>query len=63
MVLASKKGTYAICIVFPVLGLLAIVLRFLVRRARNGPWKIDDYLCIPAWVGLRSAITLNPVLS
>ena len=38
-------------ILFPILGAIAVALRFKIRHARKTDLGADDWLCLPALVG------------
>ncbi|KAI9792921.1 MAG: hypothetical protein M1816_001243 [Peltula sp. TS41687] len=44
----NEKSVLAIGIIFPVLGLVAVALRFAVRSQRKVSFGVDDWLCLPA---------------
>lgn len=46
----NEKSVLAIGILFPVLGLVAVALRFAVRYQRKVSFGVDDWLCLPAVV-------------
>ena len=51
----------AVAVVFPVLGILSVGLRVYVRRVQKARILADDWLLLPALVGLlslRSSVTL-----
>lgn len=54
---ATPVAVIVISILFPVLGIIVVSLRFYTRgRAKIRPW-VDDWLTIPALVGSRKLPT------
>ena len=48
----SNASVTATGILFPILGAVFIALRFYSRRLHKAPLGFDDWLCLPAWVGV-----------
>jgi hypothetical protein len=42
----------AISVVFPVLGLFSVFLRWLARRKTKAGWRLDDWVILVTWVHL-----------
>ena len=54
MTYVNPKSVIAIGVLFPVLGAVAVALRFAVRLRRKNGLGIDDWLCLPALVIMSS---------
>lgn len=47
-----NPGSVIACgVVFPILGAIAVALRFKIRHSRKLTLGADDWLCLPALVG------------
>ena len=57
----QKPGhVIAVAVVLPVLDLSAVILRFYARRRQRLTLQADDWLTVPATVGLFPAVTTIP---
>lgn len=52
MGIATRGSAIAIGFCFPIIGGILVALRFYTRWHRKTSRQIDDWLCIPAWVGV-----------
>ena len=50
MTYVNPRSVTACGILFPILGTIAVILRFKTRYRRKAELKVDDWLCIPALV-------------
>ena len=52
MTYVNPRSVTACGILFPILGAIAVALRFSVRHRRKIDMGADDWLCLPALVGI-----------
>ena len=50
MTYVNPGSVTAIGVLFPILGAVAVGLRFRIRRIRKTELGVDDWLCLPALV-------------
>ena len=51
MTYVNPQSVTACGIIFPILGAVAVYLRFRTRHSRKAELRVDDWLCVPALVG------------
>lgn len=51
----NKGSTFAVSLLFPALGLLALAARFASHRRKGLALSVDDWLVVPAWVSQADA--------
>ena len=51
---ATKQSAIAVGFSFPIIDGIFVGLRFYTRRKLKTKYQLDDWLCIPAWVGPES---------
>ena len=54
MTYVNPTGVITCGVLFPILGVIAVALRFMVRRKRKNDLGMDDWICLPALVSLIS---------
>ena len=56
MTYVNPAGVITCGVLFPILGAIAVALRFMLRRKRNNDLRADDWICLPALVSVRSYV-------
>ena len=54
MTYVNPAGVITCGVLFPILGAIAVALRFMLRRKRKNDLRGDDWICLPALVSVRS---------
>jgi hypothetical protein len=47
---AVRRATIVVCILLPILAIIAVGLRFAARKARKLPWLADDWVILVSLV-------------
>ena len=56
MTYVNPTGVITCGVLFPILGAIAVALRFMLRLKRKNGLRADDWICLPALVSIDSVI-------
>ena len=52
MTYVNPAGVITCGVLFPILGAVAVAVRFILRRKRRNDLRADDWICLPALVSV-----------